>query len=509
MSDQREQAPPLFSEAALSEATRLGELLPASPLGRDEVSGFTIAGPSTNACNTAIWIERTLQGGYTLLLSIVDVGTFVTPSLTPALDDEAKARAFAHYVSEGVVVPLLPPSLSEGSLSLLEGQLCPTITLSIPLDASFQVGVPSFLPQTFVCSRKQLTYEAIDQALANEQEEDAFRLRDLVHLALNLWRTRVIQGAIASYELETGWVTTEDGVLILLAEDKRSKGYILEQEIHILANQLIASYLEARDLPALYRNHAHTGAIKAIYAPAIDGHAALNVTAYIHATSPLRSYVDLINQRILLASLKSEPTPYTTAELEVLADPLNAKEATIKAAKWSYFRGVHDALLQERLEREPLASLNQKHFHSVIRKAAEDHVLTPEVAQEITRRLEHSLLKENDLYVLLFDFHNTGGEWEGIQQVLCLSLLQNPSQAVMIYNRGKQVGKWDLIRYDRSTNLGGAFQLQVTLLCEEREYTSSVRTAFKREQARQRAIADALARIAGAVLHQDHSEAAF
>src|SRR5258707_398663 len=143
-------------------------------------------------------------------------------------------------------LPLFSEAVLSEAKSLLEGQTCPTITLSIPIDASFQRGKPSFFLQTFVRSCKQLTYEAIDQALLNEQEEDTYQLHDLVRLALRLWHARRMQGAIASYELETGWVTTEDGVRILLAEGKRSKGYILEQEIHILANQLIASYLEEK-----------------------------------------------------------------------------------------------------------------------------------------------------------------------------------------------------------------------------------------------------------------------
>ena len=506
MSDHEEKQPYLFSEAAFSEATTLEGTIETALLGRDEVSGITIAGPFTNACNTAIWIKRTIQGGFTLLFSIVDVGTFVTPHATSALENEAKARIFAQYASENEIIPLLPVSLSEGSLSLLEGRACPTITLSIPIATPFQIGEPSFRQKTFVRSRKRLTYEEIDLALADEQQSALnMVLQDAFHLAVNCWLLRMHQGAMVSYDLETGWVTTEDGVRILLAEDKRYKGYIIEQEMSILANQLIASFLERKAVPALYRNLTLPRVAKAIYAPTIDGHAGLNLSAYIHAVLPLRSYPDLVNQRVLLASLREEPSPYTLKELEALAIPLNAKEAVIKAAKRGHFRGEHDEHLQKRLEEEPLESLSQKHFHSVIRKAAEDHLLTSAIVQEIHRRLEQHLLKDNDLYVLLFGFQKSGEEWEQVKHAVCLFLLENSSQAVMLYNRGKQSGRWELLRDVPPTDLGGYFQAQVTLQFAGREYASSSRLAHRKAEARQRAIADALACIAGVFVPPDGS----
>lgn len=506
MSDHQEIRLQPFSEAALSEATTLEGSIETALLGRNEVSGITIAGPDTDACNTAFWMERTVQGGYILRFSMVDVGTFVTPYTTPVLDHEAQARAFAHYVSKNEIVPLFPVSLSEGSLSLLEGRACPTITLSLPVATPFQIGEPSFQLKTFVRSRKRLTYAEIDQALADEQAELRTVLQDAFHVAVNCWLSRMHQGAIASYDLETGWATTEDGVRILLAEDKRYKGYIIEQELGILANQLIASYLKMQGMPALYRNLTIPRATKALYAPTIDGHEGLKLPVYIHSALPLRSYPDLVNQRILLAALREEPSPYTTLELEAFAVPLNAKEAIIKAAKRGHFRGEHDEHLQKRLEEEPLESLNQKHFHSVIRKAAEDHMLTSAIAQEIHRRLEQHLLKDNDLYALIFGSQNSGEEWERIKQAVCLFLLKDPSQAGMVYHRGKQLGKWDILHDAPPADLGGYFQAQVTLQSEGQEYTSSFRTAFKRKQARQRAIADALAHIAGVLVPPDVSE---
>jgi len=498
MSHQEERVSQPFPENALLEAIRVQEHSVPALLERPEINGVTITGPLTQTCDTAMWLERTPEGGSTLFFSIVDVGSFITPHTTPILDNEAYTRGFTHSTPEKVFVPLLPESLAEGSLSLLEGQSCPTLTLSLPFDASFHLGEPS-LHQTFVRSRRRFTYEEVANEMAENHAEFSSLFQDAFFLALELWKARVVNGAIASYDVETGWVTTEDGVRILLEEDKRFVSYIIVQEFTILANHTLASYLAERKQPALYRNHTvQIPPTKATYGPRIGGHGGLHVPAYIHATHPLHSYPDLVNQRVLLASLRGEPSPSTTTELEALSLALNIQEAIIKAAKPEHFLREHYEHLQKRIEEESIDSLDHKQFHSVIRRAAEEHALTPLIEQEIHRRLEQSLLTPNNLYTLVFRYHNSGEEWERIQQAVCYFLQKNPAQAVMLYDRGKQEGKWQILRYDQMINLGSHYQVQVTLHCEGREYTSSSHTALK--HARQLAIADALAMIAGVVL---------
>ena len=104
MSDQQEELQQVFSEAALSEAMTVEQSIPTALLGRAEVNGITINGPLTKACDTAFWLERIINDGYTLLISIVDVGSFITTHTTPTLDDEAYTRAFTHHTTEKVFV---------------------------------------------------------------------------------------------------------------------------------------------------------------------------------------------------------------------------------------------------------------------------------------------------------------------------------------------------------------------------------------------------------------------
>jgi ribonuclease R len=315
MSDQAERVQQPFPEDALTEAIVVQEHIATALKERLEVNGITLNDPLTRACHIAFWLERTDQGGYTLFVSMVDIASFISRHTTPALDREAQIRAFAHYTSEKVFVPLLPESLAEGSLSLLEEHPCPTLS-----------------------SKKRFTYEEADQESVDTAAPFFLLFQDAYHVALRLWYLRIQQGAMTLYDLENGWVMTEDGVRILLDTDKRYKAYLIEQEFLILANQTIASFLAARALPALYRNHAiEVPLTKATYGPGISGHGGLNILVYIHALFPLRSYPDLVNQRILLAQLQGEPSPYAAGELEALAIPFNTKEAIIKAAKGGIF----------------------------------------------------------------------------------------------------------------------------------------------------------------------------
>ena len=390
MSDQEEKEQQPFPENALTEVIHVQERIATSLLERPEVNGITINDPLTKTCDLAVWLERTDVGGYAIFVSMIDVASFIGSSTTPALDREAQIRAFAHHTPENAFVPLLPDSLAEGSLSLL-GQPCPTLTLTIPLDSSYHVGEPS-LQQSVVRSRKRFTYEEADQEIANTQAECSLLLQDAYHVALRLWHARMLQGALGvSYDLENGWVFTEDGVRILLDADKRYKAYIIEQEFLLLANQTLASYLAAAQLPALYRKHAlTTPPTKATYGPGISGHEGLNVPAYIHTLFPLRSYPDLVNQRILLAHLRGEPSPYTLEELEALASPLNAREALIKAAKRGYFRSLHERVLKNHVKEGHLVDLDQKQFHSLIRRGVEEQTLPPDSRRRFSEGLRNT-----------------------------------------------------------------------------------------------------------------------
>jgi exoribonuclease-2 len=78
-------------------------------------------------------------------------------------------------------------------------------------------------------------------------------------------------------------------------------------ELMILANNRWGQLLAEHDLPGIYRAQG-AGKVRMTLKPA--PHEGLGLDCYAWSTSPLRRYVDLINQRQILAAARAEKAPY-------------------------------------------------------------------------------------------------------------------------------------------------------------------------------------------------------
>lgn len=530
-----------FSNAVLAEAAIAAIQASEVIKERESRKGITIDGPTSQDLDDALWLESMPGGGYRLDISIVDVGSLITPILTPALDKEAFQRSCTRYYAEKNV-PMLPELLSEGRLSLLEGQPHPTITISIPFDTHLSPGEPH-IQQTCLSSCKRFSYNEVDEDITYPRTEFASMLQDIFRIAQGLLQKRRARGALALYDLYTGWATSEEGNLIQLREGERHKAHIIIQECMILANQAFAQYLAQKGLPALYRNHTANAIAperstllhmienvvshpelanperirttinlavgRAKYASTVEGHFGLNLPVYIHLTSPLRRYPDLVNQRVLLAALKGDPAPHTKTDLETIATQINAIETSIKDAKKVHFLAEHDEQLQKIVAdateshantSRPLDHFDVKQFHSILRMMASSHVLQPAVEQEIIKRLEEQRLAAHDVFTLVFRFHNSGDAWERIKQATLQWLQSNPHHAISLLMMGQQAQKWEEPLCEVTATGSGnqmLFQAKASVKMEGQYYTSSLHTAPQKELAKQRACTEVIAKIAG------------
>jgi exoribonuclease-2 len=91
---------------------------------------------------------------------------------------------------------------------------------------------------------------------------------------------------------------------------------MLVAELMIHTNATWGKLLAERGYPAIYRNQR---AMKTRMEVDPGAHEWLGVTHYAWASSPLRRYSDLANQRQLAAALSGAPAPYSRAELEAAA----------------------------------------------------------------------------------------------------------------------------------------------------------------------------------------------
>lgn len=91
---------------------------------------------------------------------------------------------------------------------------------------------------------------------------------------------------------------------------------LLVAELMILANSTWGKWLAERGAPGIYRSQS-LGRVRMSTTPA--PHEGIGVSHYAWSTSPLRRYVDLINQRQLIAAARGAAAPYATGDADLYA----------------------------------------------------------------------------------------------------------------------------------------------------------------------------------------------
>jgi exoribonuclease-2 len=150
-------------------------------------------------------------------------------------------------------------------------------------------------------------------------EEDLHALWRIA-LALEAKRGRPSAGAIA---LDYSFHVEEGRVRIV----PRKRGAPLDKlvsEMMILANTAWGELLAERDVAGIYRVQS-TGKVRLSVHP--EPHEGLGVSCYAWMSSPLRRYVDLVNQWQLIAALTGQRAPYSRNSDALLA-ALRAFEVT-------------------------------------------------------------------------------------------------------------------------------------------------------------------------------------
>ncbi len=390
----RHQLPDKFTERALKEAESLPESVQLEECKERKdlrhLPIITIDGETARDFDDAVHVVKT-RTGYRLTVAIADVAHYV--KMGSSIDKDAIERATSVYFPHAVV-PMLPEKLSNHLCSLIPGVDRLALVAEITFDKQGNRKKASFY-EAVIHSHRRCTYTEVADLLSsaenreNGQEDPLFltHLHVMAELAQKLHELRRQRGSIDFDLPEPVVVLGITGELSEIVKRQRNQAHEIVEEFMIAANEAVADFFAQKEIPTLYRVHDKPDAQKmerllymlqelgihmekfteitpdwcqavlqkikdtdqeymintmllrsmrqAVYQPHNIGHFGLASANYLHFTSPIRRYPDLIVHRILKANLKKRKIIqcYSQEELVTLGNHTTGRERTAMEAE--------------------------------------------------------------------------------------------------------------------------------------------------------------------------------
>jgi len=337
------------SARALHEAKFLSEFFPhgtgfppvtpgsvPEDLPEANVQAFSIDDITTTEIDDAFSVEHLADGR-------VRIGVHIAaPALGIQRGDEvdaiARTRLSTVYMP-GDKITMLPDSVVD-AFTLAEGGLRPALSLYVIVNRETQEIVASETRAERVFVKNNLRHNTLDELVTEEAlaagTGDYPHKEDIAVLwpfAQALFEKR--QAARAGYGLRrevqrnTDFNFYVEGEHITITPRRRGSPLdTIVAELAILANSSWGAFLHDHGVPGIYRTQrafgAPTGPKRTRMQTNAAPHEGLGVTQYAWSTSPLRRYVDLVNQWQLLACVQHGVTAK-------LAAPFKPKDADLFA----------------------------------------------------------------------------------------------------------------------------------------------------------------------------------
>ncbi len=282
-----------------------------------EVEAFSIDDVTTTEVDDALSVTALPGGKLRIGIHIAAPALGVAPG--SALDAAVRERLSTVYFP-GNKITMLPAAAIE-AYSLAERRQCPALSRYVEVAPDLSI-VAQMTRIERVPVAHNLRHDALEQAF-NEETLAAGRVDHSHADALtNLWRfARALEaarrGGEAEFEArpEYSFYVEHDRVRIV----RRMRGTPVDKivsELMIHVNGAWGRELATGGLAAIYRVQ-EGGKVRMSTVPA--AHEGLGVASYAWASSPLRRYVDLLNQRQLIALARGEAAPYRGSDERLLA----------------------------------------------------------------------------------------------------------------------------------------------------------------------------------------------
>jgi exoribonuclease II len=293
---------------------------------------YTIDDESTQEIDDGLSVESLPDGRQKLWIHIADPTRLLSPE--DEFDLEARKRSVTIYLPTGMI-PMFPPELATGPMSLRQGQKCCALSFGVILDANGAVAEYEITTSTIEPTYR-LTYEDVEEMLQLRiPGELEIELLAKAAKLRNQWR--LSQGSI-NINMPESTVKVIDGeVSIDLIEDNRARRLVAE--MMILAGEVAAKYGQDNGLPLPYRGQpqpelppeeelilipvgpARSCAVRRCMPKSEMGttparHASLGLNTYSQVTSPIRRYTDLLAHFQIKAHLRGDELPFTVERLQ-------------------------------------------------------------------------------------------------------------------------------------------------------------------------------------------------
>jgi exoribonuclease-2 len=294
------------------------ENLPTAP-----VEAFSIDDSATTEIDDALSIQGLGSGSVTLGIHIAAPALAFAPD--SPVDRVARERLSTVYMP-GAKLMMLPDEVVE-AYTLTEGRESPAVSLYVTIDEATLAVTKRETRLERVRIAVNLRHDQLDDviseaALLGEAPADygfapelAFAFRFARHLKA---QREVVRGKPESFNrpdytfsLEGGTEGRPDGSETVSIGTRRrgSPLDLIVAEAMILANSTWGGWLAECGVPGIYRSQASLApGVKVRMGTKPAPHAGMGVAQYTWATSPLRRYVDLVNQWQIIACARHGKT---------------------------------------------------------------------------------------------------------------------------------------------------------------------------------------------------------
>ncbi len=327
------------------EAPLIKDELPLAP-----VQAFSIDDSQTTEIDDALSVNGLGTGTVIFGVHIAAPALAISPD--SPVDKVARERLSTVYMP-GWKLTMLPDAVVQ-HYTLIEGRDCPAVSLYVTFDeATLEVRATETrlerVPIAMNLRHDQLDEVVTEASLTGEAVPDypfAHELAFTFRLARHLKAAReVVRGKPENFNrpdynfrLANGGTAEPDGTeTVTLTERRRGAPLdLIVSEAMILANSHWGGWLAEHGVPGIYRSQASLApGIKVRMGVKPAPHAGMGVKQYTWATSPLRRYVDLVNQWQIIACARHGRTA-------ALAAPFKPRDATLFSVI-SSFDGAYSA----------------------------------------------------------------------------------------------------------------------------------------------------------------------